>query len=579
MITKDVLEKEKYISPTKGDLTDASSFLNSKSLENYILESDEFKRSLVRNQWKYVKRNLKNNTNIRTILQVGSWYDLKDNYKIAIDYYLQALSLDYENISIYKKIINTLVKHKKFDEAEKYFTKLFEITSDNKVFKDYIFFKMVSSDKYFDVDSIINLINQSLKNNTNDIDLISLKGFLLLNFKNDINLSEQIFKDCLAINKNYIHALNNLGVCYLRKDDVKNAEKYFKLGIDVSPFNYPFTYQNLALIYINKGDLKMALSVLDSALFNNISLSYEFNHMYGWLLLNNTELEKAKSWYQDLIKKEPLNNLLYNNLGVCYSKEKNISVAINYFDKAINLCKEQIKKGVLKDSRSLQAFYNRGRMAIRSKDTFKIKEISENILLLDTNNAYGYYFEGSYFLKNEEYDKAIISFEKAISIDKKIPEIYPEYSFLLSSIKKEYEKAIIFLNQAIELGYNDDSIFNNLAFSYIKSGNINEGEKIINQHKESILPPFIATKGLLEIRKNNLKKGIEYYKEAIALLSGFDKTVASKILEIEVAGYWIRKGNINLAKEHINKANAFEKTYIDQDLIDLENIISSQLTK
>jgi len=515
MIATDIIKREEYVSSTKGNLKEIPSFLNSEEPKNIIMESDEFKRSLIRNQWRYVKNNYKNNVNVRTILQIGDWYAIQNNYKRAIDFYLQAFALDSENVSIYKKIIDVLIKHKKFKEAEPYFTQLLSITSRYEILKDYVFFKMISWNEFSNVEPLIDLIDKTLKKNKEDVDLLSLKGFLILNFKNDIDLAIKIFEICLGIDSHYIHAVNNLGICHLRKKENKSAEHYFKLGIETGPSNYPFTYQNLAFIYLSEEKWKDALNLLDSAVFKNVPLGNEYNHMYGWLLLKEMQLDKAKLWYQNLIKKEPENNLLYNNLGVCYSREKNIDTAISYFQKAIDLCKDQIKRGVIKDSRSLHAFYNRGRMAIQKDDDQTIKEVSQNILSLDSNNAYGFYFEGVFYLKKAEYEKASVSFEKCLSISKEIPELYPDYSFILASINRDYKKAISILEQAIKLGYKNDFIFNNLAFSYIKLGELEKGEKIINENKNSILPTLLATRGLLEMKKNNLKKGSEYYTKAI----------------------------------------------------------------
>lgn len=579
MITTDVIEKEKYTSPTKGKLTNIPTFLNSKLFEKALTETNEFKRSVVRNQWRYAKENLKRHPNVRTILQVGDLYDLKDNYKRAIDYYLEALLLDSENLGIYKKIIDILVKHKQFEEAEQYFKKLLSISNRFEILKDYVFFKVISWGDFSNIDSLIELLDQTLEKDKNDIDLISLKGFLLLNFKNEIDLAKILFERCLEINSNYIHAINNLGVCLLRKKENKKAEKYFQLGLEVDPYNYPFTYQNLTNVYLSEHKDKEAIDLLEIAIFKNVSIGNEYNHVYGWLLLNDLQLDKAKLWYQGLIKKEPDNNLLYNNLGVCYSREKNTDMAIKFFQKAIDLCKDQLKKGVIKDSRSLHAFYNRGRIAIQKNDPQTLREVSENIHSLDPNNAYGHYFLGSFFLKREEYSKASVSFEKALSIDKHIPELYPDYSFVLESIQKEYQKAISLLKQGAELGYKNDYIFNNLAFGYIKAGELKEGEKIINDHEDSPLATFIATRGLLEMKRNNLKNGTEFYKKAIDLLVGFDKIVASKILETEIADYWFRQKNFPLAQEHINKAKSMEKTYMDFEVEELEQKIKLSLAK
>ena len=65
----------------------------------------------------------------------------------------------------------------------------------------------------------------------------------------------------------------------------------------------------------------------------------------------------------------------------------------------------------------------------------------------------------------------------------------------------------------------------------------------------------------------------------IESLNGFNKIIASKILETEIAEYWLRKGDMDLVREHIERAKKFKKTYMDSDVEELEKKLNLHVAK
>ncbi|MCF7898889.1 MAG: tetratricopeptide repeat protein [Candidatus Pacebacteria bacterium] len=578
MTSSDVLDKKEYVTSSRQEVLDGPTFLSPSSLQNNIYQSREFRRSMVRNQGKYIKANYTENRNPRNILQRGDWYEIQGNYKRAVDFYLEALNSDPESKVIYKKIIDTYTKHHQFDRAEEYFKILLSKTDRYQIFKDYIVFKTTAlKGDFSNIGSVLELIDTALEREPEDIDILALKGFLIMNSRTDLSEAKNIFEKVLKINKEYIHAVNNLGVCYLREKSYDKACHYLQNALEVDPYNYPFSYQNLANTYLEQNKIKEALNVLDSAVTKNVAIDNNYTHLYAWLLLEDLQLRKARILYEKLIRNEPKNNLLYNNLGVCYLREgeSSINMADSYFRKAAAIFSDEIKKGVIKDIRSLNAFYNIGRIAVTRHDLSTVKEMSRVILELDPGNAYGFYFEANYWNQNEDYDGAISFYEKALSITKEVPEIYPEYSFVLTSIKRNHKKTIEILNEAIDLGYKSNFVINNLAVAYIKLGDLKKASELLEKSNNPEFIPFFATKGLLEIRKGNLEKGKKYYEDAIDLFKGVNKKLASQILFYETSLYWFNKKQKGKALENLNEAKAYGKTYMETDIKELEDKIGS----
>lgn len=83
---------------------------------------------------------------------------------------------------------------------------------------------------------------------------------------------------------------NNLGLCYLKTDNITKAEESFSKAISINPY-LPEVYINLSGIYAKKGQLSEAKRVLD------------LSKKYGSPFLNKN-LESYSKSLEDLIKKE-----------------------------------------------------------------------------------------------------------------------------------------------------------------------------------------------------------------------------------------------------------------------------------
>jgi len=570
------IDKKEYFEAMKSETHSDGSYSN--LLGKNFDRNFDFKSLLVKSQWNYAKKQLDSNETPRTFVERGDLYLLRKNYKKAIDHYQKSLVLDPDYIPAYEKIIEAYVLHNRHPDALIYFEELLDKTNRRKdVFKKYILFRV---DLQFlhggDVDDTLKIIKDGIEVDKHDCELLNTYGFIVLNFKEQLDEAETYFDRVLAIDPNFIHSVNNKGICQLRTERLDEAEKSFLNCIEIAPRSYPFSYQNLSFLYVKNNNLQKALDTLILAKDNKVTLDNARDHLYGWLMIQLDKFSDAATWYEAKIKEEPNNQLLLNNLGFCYASLGKKVDAENKFQSAIKISELKIRKTKRFDKRALTAYYNLGRLANSRKDTDETIRIANRIIDLNSNDAFAQYLLGSARTIEREYDKAKKLYAKALELDENIPEAYPDYAFILSSIDKDYTEAITVLEKSLRLGFQGNLVINNLAHAHIQNGSLETAENIITEIKalRGLSPVLTATSGLLEMRKGNLKKGNRFYEEAIKTLSDpYNKVIAEQIQMTENAKYYLDKKNYEKCEEFLVKAKKFPKSYVTSDIKEIEDLL------
>jgi tetratricopeptide (TPR) repeat protein len=525
---------------------------------------DRIANDIASNQWKLVRLQVKSYPGSRTFIQDGDLYLLRGNYKRAVKSYLQAIKFN-NDISAYERIASAYITHKRFKEADEYLRKLLDLVDRRiDVLKKYIGFRLLFLGQ-LDIQETMNLINEILEKDPKDIEAYNYLGFISL-AQNNLSQAQEYLEKCLEIQGDFVHALNNLGILFLIKNDFNNAEAYFKKAIKSQPIGFPFAYQNLASEKAMVEDYTSALAVLKEAKEMNISLENNWEHMMGWLMIKLGKFQDAKNWYADKLIQEPNNDLLYNNLGVCYRSLGDLKHAEENFLQAISIFRASPNR---RDIRSLKAFYNLARVGVEKKEVVSVKKTAEDILRINPGDAYGLYFLGVSHVMRGQFKPAENFFERAYKIDPNIPELYPDYAFILESINKDSDKAIKLLNEGVQRGFQSPLLLNNLAYAHIMLGNLTKAEEIINSVLKDGNPIILATKGLLEMRKDNVQEGNKFYNSAIKRLDKNMKNLARQILAYENASYWIRKGSKGKARRFISQGLKYPETYFTHDIEEL----------
>jgi tetratricopeptide (TPR) repeat protein len=77
--------------------------------------------------------------------------------------------------------------------------------------------------------------------------------------------ARRLYKRTLALDSNNVHALNNIGVTFLREKNFTEARKSFEDAMRLQP-DYVDPYYNLACLYAIQGNTKIALNYLRRAI-------------------------------------------------------------------------------------------------------------------------------------------------------------------------------------------------------------------------------------------------------------------------------------------------------------------------
>lgn len=338
---------------------------------------------------------------------------------------------------------------------------------------------------------------------------------------------------------------------------------------NVNP-KFPLTYENLANIYITQKKYQESLLNYEKALEINKLLSRNGLHNLAWLYGQLGNYDKSIELYKNILEAESDNYLVMNNIGTGYIKLSNAIAARKYYLKGVAVYKQKFFKQNIQNS--VQLFYNLGRLAVDNKEILLIEELTEDILKLDPDNDFSKYLKWSIDLINENYSNAQKLFEELINKNVDIPELYIAYSFILSSIDKDFDKSINILESAMKKGFTHILIDNNLAFSYINKGDFEKANEILSKYNDEMPTIILATKGLLEIRLGNIDVGEKFYDQAIEKIKDTNlNKLLKQILSFEKAKYYYKQVDINISKKLLNKAIGYGKTYLNPDIMNLQN--------
>ncbi len=518
--------------------------------------------------------------NARAVVELGDIHLAKKQLRHAENAYRDAIKKDPNLVDAYRKIIPLLIIRQQLKAANDYYLRLIKLTSSHPdILYEYLTFRMTF---FSDDEKIITEVKAELQRLVKAYpereDFKNALGILWLIHKSDISKAASCFRDALEVQPKSIDALNNLGTCLQREGKHAEAYKYYRKALKVNT-KYPAAYENIASSYVAQDKLDAALSALLEGQSLGLTYTPLWDHNTGWLMLLTGKLEDAKKWYLSKTKQEPNNNLLFNNLGVCYQNLGKLKLAEKSYQKAAELTLTIKKQHPdYNDPRALNAFYNLCRLLYRSGNYEKLEVVSKHILALNSEDPAGLYYIGSARIQLKKFVAARQALEKSININPDAIEPYIDLSFLLTSILHEYADAIELLDKALSKGMTDEYIVNNLAYAYIKSDNIERAEQFLNLKDK--YPNTSATKGLIEFRKGNFAAGNKLYEKAIKAIPDNKKDEATQVWRYEQADFWFRALSYKKAKSYIEKAKLLGKGYfVYNDVLKLEKEIKAKLSK
>ena len=153
--------------------------------------------------------------------------------------------------------------------------------------------------------------------------------------KNNLKVTENLYKEILKINPSHVYAHNNLGIVLKELGEDQKAISSFQKAIEIQP-NYIDAYYNLGIVLRELGEHQRAIKCCQKAI--EIQPNYEGAYYNLGIVFNELgEDQKAISSFQKAIQIEPNKVNAYNGLGNVLRKIGEYQKAITYFKKALTL--------------------------------------------------------------------------------------------------------------------------------------------------------------------------------------------------------------------------------------------------
>jgi tetratricopeptide (TPR) repeat protein len=203
----------------------------------------------------------------------------------------------------------------------------------------------------------------------------------------------------------------------------------------------------------------------------NFDKAIKFNPKYTAAYIENgfTNLEMRKtdaaiSNFTKANELEPANNMAINELMNLYFNYRQYAKAVEYAQK----CKDCANaEKVIAISYFQQEDYNKAEKAL-------LALVGKNAGDAEIN-----YTLGRSYLEMEQEKKAIFYYEKAVQIDTSKATWLHELALLHYTVNN-YKNAVVYFNKAANNGFTQSNDFKeNLGFSYLYSGDSDNGEKVL----------------------------------------------------------------------------------------------------
>ncbi|SEA44471.1 putative PEP-CTERM system TPR-repeat lipoprotein [Desulfuromusa kysingii] len=367
------------------------------------------------------------------LLLEGNRLSAEGNFRGAVVLYKNALEKDVNYLDARIGLAEAYLSSENFDRAEKEFQKvLLQNPSQTdlllKLAAIYINQKLpekalLELDKYH-------------SNNHETVESLVLYG-RAHGASGDIDSAEQFFKKALQLDSTAIDPRLNLAKVYLQKKDFVIAKQYLQEAISIDNKLIEAYYllasietrqgnreaaltaysniiqvdaKQLQAIYMSGilqmdlGDMAAAQASIDKLLSSFPDRS-DGSRLNGFLLYRQEKYEEAKIALEDSLKKQQ-HLLSYFFLGLSYYGLENYEIALNQFQKALDL----------------NPSFERARILV-SMTLLKQKRLDDAIIevqkVLRTNpdNAYAHNILGSAYLADGQYDQGMAELETATDLD------------------------------------------------------------------------------------------------------------------------------------------------------------------
>ena len=320
----------------------------------------------------------------------------------------------------------------------------------------------------------------------------------------DFTLAARLFKSLLADDPNNLELLNSLGQLYIKASDDEKALPFYEKIIKLNPVNVD-AYNNMGGIYRRLKRYDESIAILNKALsFNKNNSEVKYNLGFTYKLMGKND--EACDCFEYVISENPNDVLAYNHLGSIYATKKDYQKSISIYKRGLQvdpnhpILQYNLARSYVATNADLDAF-KAFEAALRAKPSWKdaVKEYSallnkysrtkesceviQKAINLYSTDGNLYYLLGKSFLVQTDYESAVKSFEKAISLDNTNPSYYEKLIFAYEREQK-FDEGLEVAEKGIELFPNNIKIMREKVHLLFSAKKLNTGASVLKNLSE-----------------------------------------------------------------------------------------------
>lgn len=383
--------------------------------------------------------------------------------------------------------------------------------------------------------------------------------------KGDLRAALGSFKKALALEPRSAKAQFNIATCYAQEKHYDKAVRHFASSLSLDAQNLD-ALKGLARVYLLTKQYSEAAALLskreeaftnDSQLLEMQSEAHFYSKNYQSCLKT---LSRALKIYEGSKAAPAERSRVYNNLGCASAALGEKQKAEAFFRKALKESPDVIgdAHANLVDLLVEQRRYDDAFLLLRTierehPDVFKRPTWQLRFSLLA---AHHYLYKNDY----EAVSRYLLEAQKA---DQENIASYVGMSYLLTELKADYSGAIKSLKVGLQKAPDNLLLLNNLAYTYLMKGDVEKGRSVLDSIINNDLlenPHLFATRGLLLIKEGAIEEGAHLYNQASNLAP--DKETKAQIRQkknLELGRYWLNQGKPEKAKRPL------------QDILEIES--------
>ena len=222
--------------------------------------------------------------------------------------------------------------------------------------------------------------------------------------KGDFQKAIDIFSSVLETCENNAELYNNIALCYANLGDYDKAEKNYLKAQEINP-KLPQIYINLADIYYRRKDMGAGIDLVTRGICE-IPENLVLRHYLARFYMEDAKLDLAIDELENILEKQPENYDVYYDLAKVHFELGNYACAIENF---------------------------------------------ENVLEYKSENPWIYYYLGESYEANDEIDKALSNYLKAIARNDAFAPAYKKAGILFLA-RGDYDDALEYFEDYTNLG-------------------------------------------------------------------------------------------------------------------------------